>query len=319
MILLWGIETDDPLARVKAALEERGAPVFFLDQQLVLDTRIEFVADGELTGTIDCGGTGVELESITGCYFRPYDIRRMRAVESNPDGSAKLHAIQIEDAMTAWSELTRALVLNKPSAMASNNSKPYQSALIRRSGLRVPETLITTDPEAVRRFQDLHGPLIYKSISGVRSIVKRLEGQQDGRLADVANCPTQFQRYIEGIDYRAHVVGDQVFACEVVSSDVDYRYPSTEAPRITARGLPDDVTQRCLAVSKILSLPLAGIDLRKTSAGEWYCFEANPSPGFTFYEDSARLPIAGAIADLLIGACASRMASKPPGAASSVG
>jgi hypothetical protein len=291
---------------VKRALEDRGAPVFFLDQQRVLDTCIELAVDGTVSGRIAVGGTGIAIESITGSYFRPYDVRRMHAVESSGPGSgAEAHAVQIEDAVTAWAEVTPALVLNRPSDMASNNSKPYQAGLIRRSGLSVPETLITTDPDAVRQFERRHGTVIYKSISGVRSIVKRLEDHQDCRLADVANCPTQFQRYIDGTEYRAHVVGKRVFACEVISNDVDYRYPRTEAPRITACLLPDTVAERCLVVSEILRLPLAGIDLRKAPSGDWYCFEANPSPGFTFYEDTAGLPITDAIADLLIGTTAS--------------
>jgi D-alanine-D-alanine ligase-like ATP-grasp enzyme len=49
-------------------------------------------------------------------------------------------------------------------------------------------------------------------------------------------------------------------------------------------------------------LLVAGIDLRRTPAGEWYCFEVNPSPAFTFYQDASRPPIAEAIARLLASA-----------------
>jgi D-alanine-D-alanine ligase-like ATP-grasp enzyme len=49
-----------------------------------------------------------------------------------------------------------------------------------------------------------------------------------------------------------------------------------------------------------MSLPLAGIDLRRTASGEWYCFEVNPSPGFSFYEDATGQPISEAVATLLM-------------------
>ncbi len=301
MILLWGIDTDEPLARIKRALERRGAPVFFLDQQRVLDTRIELTVDSSVQGRLRVGSAEVALDAITGVYFRPYDVRRMRAVESaGPGSAAEVHAVAVEDAVVCWAEITPALVLNRPSVMASNNSKPYQASLIQHSGFRVPQTLVTTDPEAVREFLGRHGGVIYKSISGIRSIVTRLDGQQESRLANVSNCPTQFQECIEGVDYRVHVVGEKIFACEVISSDADYRYPSSEAPRINACDIPLEIAQRCRALSKVLGLPLTGIDLRKTPSGDWYCFEANPSPGFTFYEDSAGLPIAEAISDLLM-------------------
>ncbi len=48
-----------------------------------------------------------------------------------------------------------------------------------------------------------------------------------------------------------------------------------------------------------MGLLVAGIDLRLTPDDEWYCFEVNPSPGFTFYEDAGGQPIAAAIAGLL--------------------
>jgi D-alanine-D-alanine ligase-like ATP-grasp enzyme len=49
-----------------------------------------------------------------------------------------------------------------------------------------------------------------------------------------------------------------------------------------------------------MGLLLAGIDLRRTDDGEWCCFEVNPSPGFSFYEDHTGQPIAAAVAELLV-------------------
>mgnify|MGYP006184765043 CR=1 FL=1 len=55
--------------------------------------------------------------------------------------------------------------------MGSNSSKPFQAQLIRQYGFAVPETLITNNPEHVLAFRDKHKRIVYKSISGVRSIV----------------------------------------------------------------------------------------------------------------------------------------------------
>jgi D-alanine-D-alanine ligase-like ATP-grasp enzyme len=49
-------------------------------------------------------------------------------------------------------------------------------------------------------------------------------------------------------------------------------------------------------------LAVAGIDLRRTSGGRFYCFEANPSPGFSFYEEMTGQPVGEAIARLLANA-----------------
>lgn len=302
MILLWGIERDEPIAAVKRALIRRGAPVFFVEQQHVLETRVDLEVNGHVTGLLQVGTATVHLESVTACYLRPYDSGRMRAVERSANGSEqRQHALQVDEALVAWGETTPARVINRPSRMASNNSKPYQMALIRQAGFAVPETLVTTDPQAVREFRERHGMVIYKSLSGIRSIVAQVNSEHHARLPDVANCPTQFQQYLPGIDYRVHVVGRTAFACEIASNDVDYRYSRSGKLQMRPCQIPADVRDRCVALSAALDLAVSGVDLRRTPAGEWYCFEANPSPGFTFFEQATGLPIAGAIADLLMG------------------
>jgi hypothetical protein len=195
--------------------------------------------------------------------------------------------------------MTFALVVNRFQATASNNSKPYQLQKIRAAGFDVPETLLTTDPGAVQAFWERHGEVIYKSISGTRSRVARLRPEQRERLANVAFCPTQFQRYIPGTDVRVHVVGAEIFASEIVSEVDDYRYPGRHAVDIQARRLPREVEERCRLLARALRLPVAGIDLRRTPEADWYCFEVNPSPAFTFYERMTGQPIARAVANLL--------------------
>jgi glutathione synthase/RimK-type ligase-like ATP-grasp enzyme len=90
--------------------------------------------------------------------------------------------------------------------------------------MAVPETLVTTDPAAVLAFLEEHGEIIYKSVSGVRSKVSKLRSEHLERIEHVSSCPTQFQQHISGVDYRVHVVGDEVFAARLVSTADDYRY-----------------------------------------------------------------------------------------------
>jgi glutathione synthase/RimK-type ligase-like ATP-grasp enzyme len=161
---------------------------------------------------------------------------------------------------------------------------------------------VTTDPAAVSRFQARHGRLIYKSVSGVRSIVTRLDDSGGQALADVANCPTQFQEYIPGVDVRVHVAGGRVIATEIASTADDYRYATRAGADLAMRpaDLPPDLAQACRALAQALGLQFAGIDLRHTPQGAWFCFEVNPSPAFTFFEAGAGQPIAAAVAELLL-------------------
>jgi len=48
-----------------------------------------------------------------------------------------------------------------------------------------------------------------------------------------------------------------------------------------------------------MKLLVAGVDLRHTLDDRWYCFEVNPSPGFTYFQESTHQVIDEAIAKLL--------------------
>ncbi|HVC60558.1 MAG TPA: hypothetical protein VND19_09395 [Acetobacteraceae bacterium] len=302
MILLWGVPGDGPLRAVRDLLRARGEPVFMLDQHAIRDTALELSVGISIHGTLRVGTDAVALEAITAVYVRPYDVRRLPALAAlSPQAALRQHAHAVDDAMQAWTEVTPALVVSRPSAMASNGSKPYQAGLIRAAGFDVPDTLVTTDPTAALAFRDRHGSVIYKSVSGVRSIVSRLGPEHRDRLGDIANCPTQLQEYVAGTDCRVHVVGDKVFASEIVSDSDDYRYAGRRgsAPAIRACVLEPALAARCRHLAAALDLPVAGIDLRRTGDGQWYCFEVNPSPGFTFYQEATGQKIAESIASFL--------------------
>ncbi len=108
----------------------------------------------------------------------------------------------------------------------SNWSKPFQLRLIAAAGLNVPDTLVTTDPAAARAFLAQHKSIVYKSVSGIRSIVSKMEWPNADRLSNVATGPVQFQRWIEGREVRVHVVGRHWFATAIDSEADDYRYAS---------------------------------------------------------------------------------------------
>ena len=187
--------------------------------------------------------------------------------------------------------------------MGSNFSKPYQAQLIREHGFSVPETLITDDPDLVRAFRQRHQRVIYKSISGVRSIVQTFQDRDLARLGHIRWCPTQFQEFVEGTNVRVHTVGSDVFATAVHTDRTDYRYADQQGGQteLEAVELPDELAERCVRLSQALGLPFAGIDLKMGSDHRVYCFEVNPSPAYSYYEANTGQPIARAVARCLAG------------------
>jgi hypothetical protein len=303
MILLWGPLNDGPLAAVHRELRRHGVRLAVIDQRDALTTRIEMTVSYTVQGLVQMGERIVHLEDVKAAYLRPHDPRPAPEEKKAAAGSLDwIHSLSLTDALSSWADLTTAHIINRPIAMASNGSKPYDSARIARFGFRIPHTLISTDPDAVLAFWERHGSIVYKSVSGVRSIVRRLAPEDESRLADVAWCPTQFQQHVAGADYRVHVVGDDVFACEIISDADDYRYAWRQGytVEIRPRTLPVDCADRCKAMVATMGLIVAGVDLRWAADGSWYCFEVNPSPGFTFFEAATGQPIAEAIARWLV-------------------
>ncbi|MDR4495320.1 MAG: RimK family alpha-L-glutamate ligase [Nitrospirales bacterium] len=193
------------------------------------------------------------------------------------------------------------LVVNPYEEASGNRSKPYQQMLIAKLGFNVPKTLVTSHLEQAKEwFEACRGRVIYKSISSVRSVVRRLNPEDFSRLEHLRHCPVQFQEYIPGIDIRVHVVGTRVFASQIETRSTDYRYPDQESFRtIRALELPMDLQEKCVTLTEGLGLALAGIDLRKTVDGEYVCFEVNTSPAFPFYERHTGQRIGEALVEML--------------------
>lgn len=303
MILLWGLPEDDPLETVFRVLQRSGAAVILVDQYEVLDSSLRLRVASEVEGVLRVGSQEVRLEEISAAYIRPYDsCGLLSGRAARPQSSAYRHAMAFDACLCAWLEMTPARVVNPMRAMAGNNSKPFQATQIQAMGFRIPETLVTTDPEAARAFGECYDRVVYKSLSGVRSIVSRLSPAHMTRLGDIVWCPTQFQQYVSGTDVRVHIVGDRLFACEILSDADDYRYAGRQGLSVEMRScdLPSDCANRCLELCQAMGLAVAGVDFRRTPDDQWYCLEVNPSPGFTYFQTQTGQAIDQAIAELLL-------------------
>ena len=306
MIVLAGIPSEPALARVADDLSERELPFVWFDQRQAATSDCTFRLDAEgLHGTLRDGDRSVRLEDVAAVYWRLMDDRLLPELKGLPaDAPERAHCRSLHDAFMTWTSVTPARVVNRAADMASNGSKPYQAQLIRAAGFDVPETLVTNDPDLVRAFVAAHGRVVYKSISGTRSIVEELDADALDRLDDIRWCPVQFQAYVEGVDVRVHVVGRRVFPTRVASEAADYRYAGARGgtpARLDATRLSEAVEARCVELTARLGLRFSGIDLRITPDERVVCFEVNPCPAYPYYEAHTGQPIARAVADHLAG------------------
>jgi glutathione synthase/RimK-type ligase-like ATP-grasp enzyme len=250
--------------------------------------------EGLMNGFIGGENWRLEVSELTGVFFRNSSCRPKRGDYSSYPNFDPEIAVLLNNLPCR--------VANRPAAGMSNRSKPFQALQIRECGFRIPQTLITNNPTAARQFyEEYDGKVIFKSISGVRSVVQRLTPEYVARLPLLRNGPTQFQAFISGDDIRVHVVGNRCFAIRIRCASVDYRFAWQEGIPLQMEPmvLSAEVSSRCLRLSEKLGLTLAGIDLKENPLGEYYCFEVNAAPMFSFYENATRQPISAALGEFL--------------------
>lgn len=306
MILLAGIPTEPPVYLAIEAAQECGIPyVVFNQRQAHLYQLSLKIRDNVFKARLNIDGTDHELEQMQGAYVRLMDQHALPELNSktferiSDSGAYKLNLVHRQ--FSQWMNITGIRILNPPGAMLSNMSKPYQAQMITPCGFYTPATCITNSAEAVLKFKKEKQNIIYKSTSAARSIVKELEGTAMGDLQKIRYLPTQFQEKLQGENIRVHVVGDVLFATAIHSNIVDYRYAEQEdgVTELSPTVLPVAVEKKCFNLAKQLQLPFCGIDLFRTNKGEYYCFEVNPSPGYSYYEKSTGQKISHAIVNYL--------------------
>ena len=299
MILVYGHADDPPIARLVAALQTAGADFQLLDIAALARARLHLQMGPQgLAGELVVAGVPTALADFRAVYARP--------LEPALAPSAQQPALALHRRLVEWLDVAPARVVSRPAAMQAHASRPLQAQSMGEAGFLVPPTLVTSDEAEVRAFRRTHGRVVCMSISGIRSSATELDDTWLSRMHRLAPwptpLPTQFQAHVPGVDVRVHVVGQQALAAEITCAGTDYRYAyrSGAALQVVATTLPPGVAAQCVAMSQAMGLPLSGIDLRLRPDGEYVCFEVNPMPAFSYCEAESGLPIAAALAALLM-------------------
>jgi glutathione synthase/RimK-type ligase-like ATP-grasp enzyme len=301
MVLICGDPAEPVTVFVRARLRALRIKHQFLDLRTFprgFDLKWNWQA-GKATGWVAGPKWRIELDELTGVYFRHVSLNLAQTNESDKTENERAYPTTRGELLSLLNCL-QCPVVNRHTAMTSNRSKPFQALTIRRIDFRVPKTLVTNSPEAARSFYtECEGNVIFKSISGVRSIVRRLRPEHFERLALLEHGPTQFQEFVPGENIRVHTVGNRVLAVRIESEAVDYRYALMDGHKRKMVGteLPTELNKACLDLSRELGLLMA----KRTPEGLYYCFEVNASPGFLFFERASRPSIADVLAEFLAG------------------
>jgi glutathione synthase/RimK-type ligase-like ATP-grasp enzyme len=198
--------------------------------------------------------------------------------------------------------------INPIAAEARAAYKPVQLRLARASGLAIPRTLVTNNPDHatafVRAQHDHSRACIVKQLRTVRAAGYLTQEVKPGdleRFEQFRDAPVILQERLTGLDIRVVVVGDEVFAAAETAS------APTSIPDIRATldtscsrvSIPDEVRHRLMRLHADLGLYFGAYDFIRTDDGTWYFLEVNATGQWLYLETAASLPIAEAFARLL--------------------
>lgn len=317
-VLVLTSEGDSAADRVIAELAVRGIRVARLDQaaiplRVALDGRISTGRpwSGRLFGT---DGTLADLADVRAVWHRH---TKQFVLDEEMSGPEK--AFAYGEARRAYggilAALSNCLWVNDPMAAARAEYKPVQLAAATAAGLRIPQTIITSDPRTAYNWaRQLARPIIYKPLDGVwhadegqvrviyTSPVGDLNELLDPALGKTAHL---FQEQIpKAFEARATIVGTRVFAVRIDTGSpaarTDWR-SDYGALAYSLIELPQTVTAGLIELHQRLGLVYGAADLICDDAGNWIFLETNQAGEWGWLAAETGVPIAGAMADLLAG------------------
>lgn len=299
-VLICGTPDDRSVALLQARCLDEGIRHVLLSQRRFATSHFQFeVAARRVSGSFVADAATHRLDEFGGVYIRMTDDHRLPELARESAASPVRRRAGLWRAIVSqWADITPARVINRPSAISTHCSRPLQSQIMLRHGFRVPETLVTTEPELAIEFFNRHKQVICASASGVKPPPRLVTAKDFGRLEKIRWCPAQFQELIDGRHVRVHVIGNQVFATGVSGPRPDPidHWPPPEAHSLLYALKPShDLIAQSITLAMDLDLPFASIDLRITPDDQVYCLEVHPNPSFSDCEEGAGQPIAAAL------------------------
>lgn len=290
---------------------------FRLNTELLPQVRLRMrPSAGQLSGGFKVGERYIRLDEIGAVYYR-------RPIMPAVDGefSSGLRAWMQNEYRRAWGGLLLALNrlrwVNHPLAISGASYKTEQLARAQRIGLRVPDTVVTTEPEEALEFCEQRDwnvivkPLGHGEIRGEDGesdwlvYTNALRRELEVKLPSVAHCPTMFQKRIDKvIDIRVTVVDDRCIAVALHSQEqpisrIDCRRNNMVGMRYSLIELPTTLSDMLVTLTASYDLHFAAIDLAQDTGGDYWFFELNPGGQWAWLEQKIGAPISAALIDCL--------------------
>jgi glutathione synthase/RimK-type ligase-like ATP-grasp enzyme len=239
-------------------------------------------------------------------------------------GERRFAETEAQLALAALTTVSDLVWINHPVHERRAKSKPAQLFMARRVGLDIPQTVVTNDPDEVRRFiANLPSQTVYKGLSQPRDMepgkalfTGLVTDEMLANIDVIRLTPGVFQERIDkSYEVRVTVVGSRIFSVKIDSqkhaeAQLDWRRALHDVA-YEAINLPCEIEAKIQAFMAAFGLVYGAFDFIVTPQGRYVFLEINPSGQYMWLECATGLGITAALADALIEPCQAHPRAAP--------
>jgi glutathione synthase/RimK-type ligase-like ATP-grasp enzyme len=306
-VLVIGLESDPHIAAVLDVCRLNGAECLCLSKDSYLS--LEFPID-----------VRSPLANITSSWTNPSAVwwrlkRGFFARLGEADATNQFIRREWSHALESFEAIFgSAKWVNPRGADRFMGSKPQQLWLAKKCGLKIPETLITNDPQRALEFisEQPNKKAIFKIFSWMDEPTNHVifanvvDRDIVCEYADnIRRTPGIFQQLIpKAHELRITVVETNIFAVRIDSqtrsdTEIDWRRNQDDVPYSIESKLPDKFVDRLLDFHSESGLVFGAYDIIVTPEGEYLFLEVNPTGQWLWLEQLTGIPISAAVASAL--------------------
>ncbi len=319
MILILTNKQDVHTDKVIKRLNEKKVSVFRLNSEDLL-TKYKFdlwinengIWEGKIVDEI---GRILNLHMLKVAWLRKPDFN-FSGNKLDDSKESKFIASETKAFIDILYSIPNVKWINDPFISNKSKVKFQQLLLAGKFGVKVPKTLITTQPEVAKDFfvscgEEILIKTIYTgniTIDGINQGIssKKVSKSDFYRFYEtICLAPTQLQEYVEkAFELRVTIIGENVFAVKIDSqaheeTKIDWRL-HTKMNEHSIFKLPEKLISFCTSFLAEQQLLYGAIDFIVTPKGEYYFLENNPYGQYLWLEMETEIPLTEEICKLLI-------------------
>lgn len=314
-VLLITARFDPAADLLLAELRRRGANcVRWNTHEFPLESSLNYRASSEGFGAeVLTDGRTIDLSKVGSIWWQwdvPCGFPPELQGEERRFAEAELHL-----ALNALMTVGDYFWINFPARENLAKSKPAQLFVANKLGLAIPETLVSNNPDEVRRFiAKSKTEIVYKGLSqphmvpGTALFTGLLTKETLANLDLIRLTPGIFQERVEkAYELRVTVVGSKIFPVKIDlqknrDAQLDWRRALHDVA-YEAVDLPREIEEKIFAFMRTFGLFYGAFDFIVTPEGRFVFLEINPSGQYMWLECAADLGITTALADALMEPC----------------